>query len=81
MKVEMMVDWAEAAAPRTQNHQTTAEPAYPPRSRADRRLWYIAVGREIEAGMRSGRFTAYADIARQCRVSRARIAQVLNTFA
>ena len=74
MKVDLKVDWN--ASPPNHNRQTTAEPLGPPRSRADRRLWYIAVSREIEAEIASGRFSSYADAALQCRVSRARVSQM-----
>ena len=75
MKVEMKVDWD--AAP-THNRQTTAEPMEPPRSRAERKLWYIAVSREIEARIVSGRFYSMADAARRCHVSRARVSQLFG---
>lgn len=76
MKVEVKVDWG--ASPANHNRETTAEPVGPPRLRADRRLWYIAVGREIEGGIDSGRFSSYADAARACKVSRARISQMTH---
>jgi len=74
VRVEVKVDWGEGAGkPHQDNDLNDLEP---PRSRADRRLWYIAVAREIEAGIESGRFASYADAARRCGVSRARVSRV-----
>jgi hypothetical protein len=74
VKVEMKVDWANQVT--TRRPQTTARHTESPRSRAERRLWYIAVSREIEAGVASGRFSSQADAARACKVSSARVSQV-----
>jgi hypothetical protein len=74
----MKVGWAAAAAPRTQNHQTTAEPPYPPRSRADRRLWYIAVGREINSRIAAGTVRSISDFASLYRVSKSRISHLVS---
>ena len=76
MKVEMTVNWAELPKEPRKKPEPTFEGPEPPRSRADRRLWYIAVAREIEAAVRSGRFSSYADAARRCGVSRARVSQL-----
>ena len=76
MKVEMKVDWAELPKEPRKKPERAFEGPEPPRSRVERRLWYIAVAREIEAGVRSGRFGSFAAAARSCRVSRARISQL-----
>jgi len=71
VRVEVKVDWGQVAGKRAE--KTDSQELAPPRSRAERRLWYIAIAREIEAGVGSGRFASFADAARQCEVSRARI--------
>lgn len=73
MKIEMKVDWGIAA-----NRQTMAKPMEAPRSRADGRLWYIALAREIKSGIASGYFSSLADAARKCDVSRARLSQIVD---
>ena len=78
MKVEMKVDWDRLAKPKARRVKSAGPVLEPPRSRAERRLWYIAVGREIEAGVGSGRFASYADAARRCGVSRARVSQMIG---
>ena len=78
MRVEMKVDWEGLAMPKAKKPQSKAPTLDPPRSRAERRLWYIAVGREIEAGVACGRFSSYADVSRACRVSRARVSQLFS---
>ena len=81
MKVEMKVDWAALPKEPRKKPEPASDGPEPPRSRADRRLWYIAVAREIEAGVRSGRFASFAEAARSCRVSRARISQLPYLFS
>jgi len=54
MRVEMKVDWEGLAKPKKK--KSTDPSLGPPRSRTERRLWYIAVGREIRSGVESGRF-------------------------
>jgi len=78
MKVEMKVDWAGLAKPKAKKPKPTGPTLEPPRSRTERRLWYIAVGREIEAGVSSGRFGTLAEASRACGVSRARVSQLLR---
>lgn len=73
MRVKVKVDWGQVAGKRAERADSQ-EPA-PPRSRAERRLWYVAIAREIEAGVRSGRFRSLADASRSCSVSRARMSQ------
>ena len=74
MRVEVPVDWSRVAGkPRQDNPLNDLAP---PRSRAERRLWYVAVGREIEARVASGEFASYADAARRCGVSRVRVAAI-----
>ena len=73
MKIEMKVDWERLAKPKAKKPKSTGPALEPPRSRTERRLWYIAVGREVEAGVSSGRFASYADASRRCGVSRARV--------
>ncbi len=76
VRVEVRVDWGrEAGKPRQDNPLNDLAP---PRSRAERRLWYVAVGREIEARVASGEFASYADAARRCGVSRPQISQLLR---
>ena len=76
MKVEMKVNWD--AAPRTQNRQT-AKPLEPPRSRAERRLWYIALSHHIDQMIDTGQAESLAGVARMCCVSRARISQLFGS--
>jgi len=77
MRVEVSVDWSRKAE--KQRQELVSGDLEPPRSRAERRLWYIAVAREIEADVRSGRFASFADAARRCGVSRARICQLVDS--
>lgn len=73
MKVEMKVDWgALPKEPRVEREPRVAGPEIP-RSRAERRLWYIAVAREIESMVGDGRLASMADAANRCGVSRARV--------
>ncbi len=74
MKVEVTVDWALASK------RKRAEPDTPtiPSSRANRRLYFIALGQHIEEAVRLGEFASLADVARRCGVSRARVSQVLG---
>ena len=74
MRVEVRVDWGPKAGKPRQD--TRLNDLAPPRSRAERRLWYIAVGREIEARVASGEFASYADAARRCEVSRSRESKI-----
>ena len=74
MKVEMTVDWDNQ--PNNRKQQTNAQPAEPPRSLAERRLWYIALGRHIDDMIDTGQADSLADIARMCCVSRARVSQI-----
>jgi len=76
MRVEVSVDWSRK--PEKPRQDNPLNDLTPPRSRADRRLWYIAVAREIETGVRSGRFASYAYAARRCGVSRSRVSQLLR---
>jgi len=78
VKIEMKVDWDGLSKPKAKKLQAKAPVLEPPRSRAKRRLWYIAVGREIEAGVSNGRFVSYADASRRCGVSRARATQLFG---
>jgi len=78
MRVEMKVNWAGLAKPKAKKPQSKATTLEPPRSRPERRLWYIAVGREIEAGVASGRFSSLAEASRGCVVSGARITQLID---
>ena len=74
MRVEVQVDWVRVAGkPRQDNPLNDLAP---PRGRAERRLWYVAVGREIEARVASGEFASYADAARRCGVSRSAITKL-----
>ncbi len=74
MRVEVSVDWTRK--PEEPREDSLPNDLSPPRSRAERRLWYIAVAREIEAGVRAGEFASYADVARRCGVSRARLSRL-----
>lgn len=76
MRVEVAVDWGRVAGkPRQHNHLNDLAP---PRSRGERRLWYVAVAREIGARVASGEFASYADAARRCGVSRARVTRLVD---
>ena len=80
MKVEMTVDWnslpnEERSDPKPRSH-------YPmtPTSRAERRLYFIALAQHIEEAVDSGQFESLAAVARACRVSRARVSQMVFLF-
>ena len=79
MKVEMTVDWNEL--PNEERPDPKPRRRYPkiPSSRADRRLYFIALARHIEEAVDSGQFESLAAVARACRVSRARVSQVVAT--
>ena len=76
MKVEMTVDWN--SLPNEDRPDPGAHRRYPkiPSSRADRRLYFIALARHIEEAVDTGQFESLAAVARACRVSRARVSQV-----
>lgn len=76
MKVEMKVDLRMPVRQEKRNPKSPYKGPKPPSSRAGRRLWYIAVAREIEARVEDGRFASMADAARWCGVSRARICKL-----
>ncbi len=76
MKIEMKIDWESLPAePRNKPMLRESYPA-PPHSQAERKLWYIALGREIEEAVSTERFTSLAEISRACGVSRARVSQL-----
>ena len=78
MKVEMKVDWnALPKEPRPDPKPYTRYPKLPT-SRAERRLYFIALARHIEEAVDSGEYESLAEIARRCRVSRARISQLVG---
>jgi hypothetical protein len=76
MKVEMTVDWN--ALPNEARADPKPWRRYPaiPTSRAERRHYFIALGRHIEDAVDSGQFESLAAVARACGVSRARLSQV-----
>ncbi len=78
MKVEMTVDWN--SHPNEERPDSTPRRRYPaiPTSRADRRLYFIALGRNIEEAVDSGEFESLAVVARAGKVSRARVSQVVG---
>ena len=78
MKVEMTVDWN--ALPNEERFDSKPSKRHPaiPTSRAERRLYFIALGRHIEDAVDSGQFESLAAVARACRVSRARVSQILR---
>ena len=78
MKVEMTVDWN--SLPNEERSDPKPYRRYPkiPTSRADRRLYFIALARHIEDLVDSGKFESLAAVARACRVSRARVSQIIN---
>ncbi len=78
MKVEMKVNWDSLPAEAQDKPETKALVPIPPRSRTERRLWYIALGREIEAAVNSGHLLSLADAANLCGVSRARVSQLMD---
>jgi len=78
MRIEMKVDWEGLAKPKAKEGQPIGPSLEPPRSRVERRLWYIAVGQEIKHGIAHGQFDSLAHAARECRVSRARICQLFD---
>ena len=77
MKVEMTVDWN--SLPNEERADPKPRRKYPkiPSSRADRRLYFIALARHIEEAVDSGEFESLAEVARVCGVSRARVSQVV----
>jgi hypothetical protein len=76
VKVEMTVDWNDL--PNEERPGPIPHKRYPkiPTSRADRRLYFIALARHIEEAVDSGQFDSLAAAARACRVSRARVSQL-----
>ena len=77
MKVEMTVDWNLFSNEERLNPKPHKRPPALPTSRADRRLYFIALARHIEEAVDSGQFESLAAVARACRVSRARVSQVV----
>jgi len=78
MKIEMTVDWnslpnEDQAEPKPHKRYSKI-----PTSRTERRLYFIALGRHIEEAVDSGQFESLAAVARACRVSRARVSQVVT---
>jgi hypothetical protein len=78
MKVEMTVDWN--SLPIEDRADLKPRTRYPviPTSRTERRLYFIALARHIEEAVDSGQFESLAAVARACRVSRARVSQILG---
>ena len=78
MKVEMTVDWN--SLPKEDRADSKPHRRYPkiPTSRAERRLYFIALARHIEEAVDSGQFESLAQVARACKVSRARVSQILT---
>jgi len=78
VKVEMTVDWN--SLPNEERPDPKPYRRYPkiPTSRTDRRLYFIALARHIEESVDSGEFESLAEVARACRVSRARVSQIAN---
>ena len=76
MKVEMTVDWN--SLPNEPRPDLKTHKRYPkiPFSRADRRLYFIALARHIQEAVDTGEFESLAAVARACRVSRARVSQL-----
>ena len=74
MRVEVTVDWGSAPK------RKQAEPDTPsiPRSRAERRLYFIALGQHIEDLVSSSHAESLAEIARICSVSRARVSRLFS---
>ena len=73
MRVEVTVDWAES--PKRKRAEAEPELSSIPRSRAESRLYFIALGQHIEEAVQRGEFASLAEVARACGVSRARISQ------
>lgn len=78
MKVEMKIDWESLPTEPRKDPESRASYPKPPRSRIERRLWYIALGREIEDAVASGRLESFAEVSRACGVSRARVTQLIS---
>ena len=78
MKVEMTVDWN--SLPNEDRPGSKRPKRHPPlpTSRTDRRLYFIALARHIEEAVDSGQFESLAAVARACRVSRARVSQIVG---
>jgi hypothetical protein len=78
VKVEMTVDWgALAKEPRPDPKPHRRYPKIPT-SRTERRLYFIALARHIEEAVGSGEYESLAEVARACRVSRARVSQLMG---
>ena len=76
MKVEMTVDGNYLQnGSRSDPKPPKRHPALPT-SRADRRLYFIALALHIEYAVDSGEYESLAAVARACGVSRARVSQV-----
>ena len=78
MKVEMTVDWNSFPNESRPDSKPPKRHPASPTSRSDRRLYFIALARHIEEVVDSGEFESLAAVARACRVSRARVSQILK---
>jgi len=78
VKVEMTVDWN--SLPNEERAEPKPRGQYPvsPSSRAERRLYFIALARHIEEAIDFGQFESMAAVARACKVSRARVSQLMG---
>ena len=76
MRIEMTVDLVPKAR-RRQARKRKAQKHLIPRTR-DRQLRWLALALHIEALVMSGQVKSYAEIARMCGVSRARVSIVLR---
>ncbi len=77
MKVEMTVDWNDLPSEDRAESRPHRRYLKIPTSRAERRLYFIALARHIEDAVDSGQFESLAAVARACGVSRARVSQLL----
>ncbi|MBU8920582.1 MAG: hypothetical protein KOO63_01865 [Bacteroidales bacterium] len=76
MRVELEVDWKGSPVQRKRTAKITRRD--PPYSRAERKLWYIAMSQHIDELIDTGQADSLAEVARMCCVSRARISQLFD---
>lgn len=74
MRIEIEVDWKTPVRQRSPKK----EPLHPPRRSAESRLYWLALALHIEDQVDRGRMSSYAEAARRCGVSRARMSTLVS---
>ena len=74
MRIEIEVDWKTPVRQRDPGNGQR----HPPSGSSESRLYWLALALHIEDQIDRGRMSTYAEAARRCGVSRARVSQVLH---